>query len=225
MNTTTRTALRLLIATPLAASAIALGGGVAQADGGFEPNGPVVIAQPDQPKGPGDIAIPTPTPQPDPPAPEPQGPGDIAQPDKGDDPQPNPQGPDDKGPNGGGQDPEPNPEGPGDITNPDDGDDPKPEGPDDLANPEEGDDPDQPEDNPAEDADLDTDFGDGLDVANGGGLIAGTSDVEVPNRIDAGAASEEQGSDMTLVWMLAGGGVVTAAGSVLARQRLARRTR
>ncbi|KRC53842.1 MULTISPECIES: hypothetical protein [unclassified Nocardioides] len=227
MNTTTRTALRLLIATPLAASAIAFGGGVAHAD--VNPNGPVVIAQPDAPKGPGDIANPTPTPQPDPPAPQPQGPGDIAQPDKGDDPkpQPNPQGPGDiKNPNGGG-DPEPNPHGPGDITNPEDGDDPKPDGPDDITNPVDGDKPDQPEDNPAEDADLDTDFGDGVDVANGGGLIADTSDVEVPSRIDAGAASadtqDEQG--MSLVWVLAGGGVVTAAGSVLARQRLARRTR
>ncbi|MFC7504364.1 hypothetical protein, partial [Nocardioides sp. GCM10030258] len=91
MNTTTRTALRVLIATPLAASAIAFGGfaGTAHADG-FEP-GPVIIAQPHddedpKPQGPGEIANPTPDEDP-----KPQGPGDIANPE--DDEDPKPQGP------------------------------------------------------------------------------------------------------------------------------------
>jgi hypothetical protein len=214
-NTTTRTALRLLVATPLAAGAIAFGGGVAHADGGFEPDGPIVIAQPDGngPKGPGEIANPEPAPQPDPPAPKPQGPGDIAQPEgEGEDPQPhgpgdftNPEGDDD-----------PQPHGPGDLTSPEGDDDPQ--GPDDLAIPEPGD---QPEDEPA---DKGNKGDEDLDVANGGGLVA--ADVPVPNRIDAGAGSattDEEGNG--LVWLLAGGGAVTAAGSVLARQRLARRTR
>lgn len=219
MNTTTnrtaRTALRLLVATPIAASAIAFGGGVAHADG-FDPDGPIVIANPDGPKGPGDIANPDPEPQPDPPAPEPEGPGDFEQPQPGD--EPDPEVPDDKdGPNGGD---EPGPHGPGDITNPEDE---GPDGPDDIANPEPGD---EPEDKPADKGDKGgkEDKGDkDVDVVNTGGLIA-AEDVPVPTRIDAGAGStteDEQG--MQLMWVLAGGGVVTAAGAAFARQRLARR--
>ncbi len=214
-NRTARTALRLLVATPIAVSAIAFGGGVAHADG-FEPDGPIVIANPDGPKGPGDIANPEPEPQPDPPAPEPQGPGDIAN-------------PDDDGPKGPGDianpEDDPKPEGPGDITNPEDDDDPKPEGPDDLANPEPGD---EPEDKPADKGGKDEGKGDkDVDVVNTGGLVpdySDAADVPVPSRIDAGAASateEEQG--LQLMWVLAGGGVVTAAGAAFARQRLARR--
>lgn len=217
MNTTTRTALRLLVAAPIAASAIAFGAGVAQADG-FEPNGPIVIANPDGPKGPGDIANPEPEPQPDPPAPEPQGPGDIALPDDGD----GPKGPGDI------TNPEddPKPDGPGDITNPEGGDDPT--GPDDIAIPEPGD---QPEDVPADkggkggkgDQGKDGKGDKDLDVVNTGGLIA--DEVPVPSRIDAGAASTTEGEQgMELMWVLAGGGVVTAAGAAFARQRLARRT-
>lgn len=218
MNTTTRTALRLLVATPLAASAIAFGAGVAQADG-FDPDGPIIIANPEQ-EGPGDIANPEPEPQPDPPAPEDDGPGDKGAPNGGGDPEPNPEVPDDKGaPNGG--DPEPIPDGPDDITNPDDG---GPDGPDDFTNPEPGD---EPEDKPADKGDKggkgDKGKGDkDVDVVNTGGLIA--EEVPVPTRIDAGAASateEEQG--LELMWVLAGGGVVTAAGAAFARQRLARR--
>ncbi len=215
MNSTTRTALRLLVATPIAVSAIAFGSGVAHADG-FEPNGPIVIANPEGPKGPGDIANPEPEPQPDPPAPEPQGPGDIAN-------------PEDDGPKGPGDianpEDDPKPEGPGDITNPED-DDPKPEGPDDLANPEPGD---EPEDKPADKGGKDEGKDDkDVDVVNTGGLVPDyddAADVSVPTRIDAGAAAsateDEQG--LQLMWVLAGGGVVTAAGAAFARQRLARR--
>lgn len=157
MNTTTRTALRLLIATPLAASAIAFGGfaGTAHADG-FEP-GPIIIAQPHD-------------------------------------------------------DDDPKPQGPGDITNPEDNDDPKPEGPDDLTNPEPGD---KPEDVPGDD--VPADQNDTTDE------VAGVEDVQLPNRIDAGAGSDDEG--LSLAWVLAGGGVVTAAGSLLARRRMGGATR
>ncbi|NYI45695.1 hypothetical protein BJ993_002775 [Nocardioides aromaticivorans] len=218
-NRTARTALRLLVATPIAVSAVAFGAGVAHADG-FDPDGPIVIANPDGPKGPGDIANPEPEPQPDPPAPEPQGPGDFEQPQPGDD--PNPNGPDDKdGPNGE-EDPEPNPHGPGDIANPEDG---GPDGPGDIANPEPGDEPeDEPADKGGKGGDDKGDKGDkeDLDVFNSGGLIA--DEVPVPTRIDAGAVSTtEDDQGLELMWVLAGGGVVTAAGAAFARQRLARR--
>lgn len=219
MNSTTRTALRLLVATPIAVSAIAFGSATAHADG--IPAGPGVIVAPPPsgdptPDGPGEIVLPEPKPEP-----KPQGPGDIANPEPK---------------------PDPKPHGPGDITNPDDGEDPKPHGPDDLAQPEDGDDPkphgpddlavpdpqEGPEDKPAQPGsepgpqdDAPVQEAPVVEVAEQGA-------VDVPTRIDAGAgaalaADEEQGVD--LMWVLAGGGVLTAAGSVLARQRLARRTR
>ncbi|MCX6398941.1 MAG: hypothetical protein NTX33_03280 [Propionibacteriales bacterium] len=185
MNTTTRTALRVLIATPLAASAIAFGGfaGTAHADG-FEP-GPIIIAQPHddedpKPQGPGEIAIPK-----DDNDPKPQGPGDIAIPK---------------------DDNDPKPQGPGDLTNGEDDNDP--EGPGDLTN---GDPEDKPEDVPADEVPADEVPADENDAAD-------TDDVQVPNRIDAGAGSDDEG--MNLAWVLAGGGLVTAAGSLLVRRRM-----
>lgn len=203
MNSTTRTALRVLIATPIAVSAIALGSATAHADGGPVPAGPgVIVAQPGDdptPHGPGEIALPEPEPEP-----KPEGPGDIANPEP---------------------EPDPQPEGPGDITNPEDGDDPKPEGPGDLAIP---DPQDGPEDGPAEPKD-EADAPEGTTPADDAPVVevADRDAVDVPTRIDAGAGSalaaeDEQGLD--LMWLLAGGGAVTAAGAVLARQR-ARRTR
>ncbi|HWJ67028.1 MAG TPA: hypothetical protein VNT31_10150 [Nocardioides sp.] len=192
-STTASTALRLLIAVPLAAGAIALGGGVAQAETpGVEPGpGPVIVL-------PGDDE------------PRPEGPGDIANPEE-----------------------DPRPEGPGDITNPDEEDEPGPQVPGDKdgPNPGEGE---EPEDGPVDvPADVPADEPkDDLDVANGGGLhpldgrtdgaeSVDSADVPVPNRIDAGAgpAADEPGTG--LAWVLAGGGLLTAAGSVLARRRLA----
>ena len=220
MNSTTRTALRVLIATPIAVSAIALGSATAHADGGPVPAGPgVIVAQPGDdptPHGPGEIALPEPEPEP-----KPEGPGDIANPEP---------------------EPDPQPEGPGDITNPEDGDDPKPHGPGDITNPEDGDDPkpegpgdlaipdpqDGPEDGPAEPKD-EADAPEGTTPADDAPVVevADRDAVDVPTRIDAGAGSalaaeDEQG--LELMWLLAGGGAVTAAGAVLARQR-ARRTR
>ncbi|MCX6398592.1 MAG: hypothetical protein NTX33_01510 [Propionibacteriales bacterium] len=196
MNTTTRTALRLLIATPLAASALVIGGyaGVAQAETpAFDPTPGVIIAQPGddedpRPQGPGTISLPE-----DDEDPRPEGPGDISNPEDDDDPRP---------------------EGPGDITNPEDGDDP--EVPDDKDGPNPGDEPeDVPADEvPGEDVPADKDESD-KDVQV-------DAEVQVPNRIDAGAgAGEEEGSG--LAWLLAGGGAIAAAGSVLARQRVAQR--
>ncbi|MFW6866873.1 hypothetical protein ACOACQ_05755 [Nocardioides sp. CPCC 206347] len=217
MNTTTRTALRLLIATPLAASAIAFGGfaGTAHADG-FEP-GPVIIVQPHddedpKPEGPAEIAVPK-----DDEDPKPQGPGDIAIPKDDNDPKPqgpgditNPEDNDDPKPHGPGDltngEDDNDPEGPGDLTNGEDDNDP--EGPDDLTNGEPGD---KPEDVPADEVPADKAPAAGNDVSD-------ADDVQVPNRIDAGAGSDDEG--MNLAWVLAGGGVLTAAGSVLARRKM-----
>lgn len=225
-STTTRTALRLLVATPIAISAIALGSATAQADP--IPAGPgVIVAQPGDdptPDGPGEIALPEPKPEP-----KPQGPGDLEQPKPEPKPDPKPQGPGDITNPDDGEDPKPH--GPGDITNPEDDDDPKPQGPGDLAIP---DPQDGPEDEPAEPgAQPGGKAGDGPAVTTPGQDVpaaetAGQGGVEVPSRIDAGAGSalgadEEQGAE--LLWLLAGGGALTAAGAVLARQRLARRTR
>ncbi|KRB78361.1 hypothetical protein ASE01_03550 [Nocardioides sp. Root190] len=198
MKNTTRTALRLIIATPLAASAIALGGftDLAHAETpGFEPDTGGTIAVPGDDEDP-----------------RPEGPGDIGIPEDDEDPQP---------------------DGPGDIGIPEDDEDPQPDGPDDLAIPEPGD---GPEDVPGDDvpADKGGDKGDKGDKSDKGGKNGGNAgdvngilDVQVPNRIDAGvgpvASADEQ--ELTLTWVLAGGGLVVAAGSLLARQRVASRTR
>lgn len=213
MNSTTRTALRLLVATPIAVGAIAFGGATAHADG--IPAGPGVIVAPPPsgdptPDGPGEIVLPEPKPEP-----KPQGPGDIANPEPK---------------------PDPHPDGPGDITNPEPKPDPHPHGPGDIALPAPQDKPGQPEDQPEE---QDQPAGPEHQPADGPKPaapvaepkvveVAGQADVDVPSRIDAGAGSaraadDEQGLD--LMWLLAGGGALTAGGAVLARQRLARRTR
>lgn len=196
MNTTTRTALRLLIATPLAASALAIGGfaGAAHAETpGFDPNpGPVIVQPHDdedpRPEGPGDIA------NPEDDDPRPEGPGDITNPEDED--EPGPQIPGDKdGPNPGDDDPQI----PGDKDGPNPGDEPE----------------DVPADEvPGEDVPADKNDKGGKSVKD---APAEQSDaVVVPTRIDAGAGPvEDEGSG--LVWLLVGGGAV-AAGSVLARK-------
>ncbi|MFC5731044.1 MULTISPECIES: hypothetical protein [Nocardioides] len=194
MKNSTRTAVRLLIAAPLAASAIAVGGGLAHADDNMDFQVRPGVVDP-KPTGPTDIANPEPGPV------DPTGPGDIKNPE----PDEEPERPDDI------TNPEPDeePEVPDDITNPEP--DEEPEVPDDLTNPEPGDDP--GDDNPGDD-NQDTP---GVDVE-------GTADVPVPSRIDAGAgASQDERID--LAWVLAGGGLVMAAGSLLARQRIARGAR
>lgn len=216
MFTTTRTALRLLLASPLAAGAIVLGGfaGTAHADG-VEP-GPIVIAQPedDGPQGPGEIALPDSEPQPDP-APEPdKGPGEITNPE--DDGDPKPHGP------GGFTNPEdddePGPQIPGDKNGPSPSDD-DPQIPGDKNGPKPGDEPgDEPKDQP-KDEPKDEPVADGDDVDQ----VAGTT--EVPNRIDAGAGPVDDEGDGTLAWVLVGGGVLTAAGAAAAAQRMRRTAR
>ncbi|MCR1783914.1 hypothetical protein KVF89_15340 [Nocardioides carbamazepini] len=205
MSTTTRTALRLLVATPLAAAALTVGGvagivGAAHADA--------------TPAGPGTIALPLPGGDPQP---NPQGPGDITNPEPGDDPRP---------------------DGPGEITNPEPGDDPGPQGPDDKAGPNPGDGP-RPE-GPGEIAIPDPQDKPDTPVDQGGKNVPGgketkdtrdepaaqpqveaPADVPVPTRIDAGAGAVQDEAGQ-LAWLLAGGGAMTAAGSVLAGRRLAR---
>ncbi|WP_182379203.1 hypothetical protein [Nocardioides sp. WS12] len=198
MNTTTRTALRLLIATPLAASALAIGGfaGAAHAETpGFDPNpGPVIVQPHDdedpRPEGPGDIALPE-----DDEDPRPEGPGDITNPEDEDE----PEVPDDKdGPNPGDDEPEV----PGDKDGPNPGD--------------------EPEDVPADEVPGEDVPADKKDKGNKGGkkdsVVEEGDAVVVPTRIDAGAGPvEEEGSGLT--WLIVGGGAVAAAGSVLARKR------
>lgn len=194
MNTTTRTALRLLIATPLAASALAIGGfaGAAHADG-FEPGPAVIVAVPGddpRPEGPGDITLPE-----DDEDPRPEGPGDITNPEDED---------------------EPGPQIPGDKDGPNPGDD-DPQIPGDKDGPNPGD---EPEDVPADEVPGEDVPADKNDQGNKGGKkdVAESDAVVVPTRIDAGAGPvEEEGSGLT--WLIVGGGAVAAAGSVLARKR------
>lgn len=212
MNSITRTAVRMIIATPLALGAVGVGAGIAQADNPPAPGPGLVIVNP----------IPEPEPEPQP---VPEGPGDIKAPghvDPEPHPQPNPV-PDGPGEitNGGGHgDPEPEPgplDGPDDFTDGDGGDEPRP---DDFTNGDGGDGgEDTPEETPADEGDTPEKPSDDLDVANGGPLTP--IDYDVPNRIDAGEGSAD--GSMELAWVLAGGGVVTAAGAFAARRRLARR--
>lgn len=196
MNSTTRTALRLLVATPIAVGAIAFGSATAHADG--IPAGPGVIVAPPPsgdptPDGPGEIANPEPKPEP-----KPQGPGDIANPEPK---------------------PDPHPHGPGDIALPDPQD--KPGQPEDQ--PEEQDQPAGPKHHPADAPEPKAPVAEPKVVE-----VADQADVDVPSRIDAGAGSARAADDedgAELAWLLAGGGALTAAGAVLARQRRVRRTR
>lgn len=200
MNTTTRTTLRLLIATPLAAAALAVGAGVAQAETpAFDPMpGPVIVL-------PGDDD------------PRPEGPGEITNP-EGED-EPGPQIPGDKdGPNPGDDDPQI----PGDKDGPKPGDD-DPQIPGDKDGPNPGDGPeevpgDEPEDEPKGDSEVPS----GKDVDQ----VKDAAHIEVPSRIDAGAAATPtQDQDLGLAGVLAGGGLLIAAGAVVARQRMTGATR
>jgi len=133
---------------------------------------------------------------------------DIAQPEDPE-PEPGPQdGPDDKdGPN---PDDGPGPQdGPDDLDGPKPADEPGPlDGPDDLANPDDDDSDDDDGDNDDEDGDDDDGDSDKDDDGDG---------VRRPTRVDAGGPSD---NGMSLAWVLAGGAVVSAAGSFAARKRL-----
>lgn len=208
MNTTTRTTLRLLVATPLAAAALSVGAGVAQAETpAFDPTpGPVIVLPGDddpRPEGPGEITNPEGEDEPGP-----QVPGDKDGPNPGDD---DPQVPGDKdGPNPGDDDPQI----PGDKDGPNPGD-----GPADEPEDEPKDEPkDQPKDQPKGDSEVPS----GKDVD----LVKDAAHIEVPSRIDAGAAAATtQDRDLGLAGALAGGGLLIAAGAVVARQRMTGATR
>ncbi len=187
----------MMIAAPLAVSAITLAPAAAMAS---EP-GPVIVlppAQPDpqpndqklapapkptEPKGPGNIA---PAPKPS----KPKGPGDIA-------PAPKPTGP--KGPGDISDAPKPNdPKGPGDITN--------------------------PAPCPTHGVDCTPDKDDEPTGGNGGGSTEDVDSLAVPTRIDAGLASQDSGNGMELTWLLAGGAMVTATGGAFVARHKLRRT-
>lgn len=114
------------------------------------------------------------------------------------------------------------PKGPGDITNPEP-EPTHPDGPGDITNPEPC---------PTHGVDCTDDDGpkDG-DEPNGGGNGGGeeknsvddvADTVELPNRIDAGLASEEQDNGLDLAWLFAGGLAVTASGAAFAVRKRTR---
>jgi hypothetical protein len=193
MNATIR---NLMIAAPLATAALTMVPAAAMAT---EP-GPVIIVPPHtDPKPDLDIA---PAPKPT----KPKGPSDLA-------PAPKPTKP--KGPSDLADAPKPKgPKGPGDLSDAPKPQDPK--GPGDLTNPE-------PCPTHGVDCTPDKDVPDNGDEPNGGNG-GGTNDaadvvdtVEVPNRVDAGLASEEQqDGGLDLAWLFAGGLAVTASGVAFA---------
>lgn len=128
-----------------------------------------------------------------------------------------PKGPQDKAP-------APKPEAPDDKVGPA----PKPtqpDGPDVITNPE-------PCPTHGVDCTPDKDEPKDGDEPNGGGnggngeeknSVDGVADtVELPNRIDAGLASEEQDGGMELAWLFAGGLAVTASGAAFAVRKRTR---
>jgi len=168
-TTRTATAFRILVATPLAAAALTVGGfaglaGAAHADG--------------EPAGPGTIVLPLPDPDPH---------------------------------------PQPGPQIPGDKDGPNPGDGPRPEGPGEIAIPDPQDKPGKP-DKPGQKGT----HGEKPQRDAGPTVEVRAADVPVPTRIDAGAGAAPA-DGLELGWLLAGGGLVTAAGSALAGRRLARR--
>jgi hypothetical protein len=192
MNTTIR---NLIIAAPLATAAFTMVPAAAMAS---EP-APVIILPPNTDPQPDlDIAIP---------APEPKDPQDKA-------PAPKPAEP--KGP----QDlsDAPKPKGPGDIANPEP-EPTHPDGPGDLTNP-------KPCPTHGVDCTPDTDEPNGGNGGKDGEAKKSVDDVvdtvALPNRIDAGLASEEQDGGLDLAWLFAGGLAVTASGAAFAVRKRTR---
>ena len=155
--------------------------------------GPVIIVQPVDPDPEPELDIKAPAPKPV----EPKGPQDKA-------PAPKPEAPDDKV----GPAPQPTqPDGPDVITNPE----PCPTHGVDCT----------PDDEPK--------GGDEPNGGNGGesgeerNSVEDVNDtVELPNRVDAGLASQEQDGGMELAWLFAGGLAVTASGVGFAVRRRVR---
>lgn len=122
-----------------------------------------------------------------------------------------PKGPQDKAP-------APQPEAPDDKVGPQ----PKPtqpDGPDVITNPE-------PCPTHGVDCTPDDEPNDGGDGGNGGEDENSVDDVvdtvQLPNRVDAGLASEEQDGGLDAAWLFAGGLAVTASGAALAVRRRTR---
>jgi hypothetical protein len=110
----------------------------------------------------------------------------------------------------------PKPKGPGDIANPEP-EPTHPDGPGDITNPE-------PCPTHGVHCTPDEDEPNG---GNGGGEEKDSVDdvvdsVKLPNRIDAGLASEEQDGGLDLAWLFAGGLAVTASGAAFAVRRRTR---
>lgn len=155
--------------------------------------GPVIIVQPHtDPKPELDIAAPAPEPV------KPKGPQDKA-------PAPKPEAPDDKlGPK-----PKPTqPDGPDVITNPE----PCPTHGVDCTPDDEPKGGDEPNDEP--------NGGNGGEEKNSVDDVVDT--VELPNRVDAGLASEQPDGGMELAWLFAGGLAVTASGVAFAVRKRTR---
>ncbi|KAA1399225.1 hypothetical protein [Aeromicrobium ginsengisoli] len=192
MNATIR---NLIVAVPLATAALTMVPAAAMAT---EP-GPVIIVPPHTDPQP-DLDIKAPAPKPEvpedkAPAPkpaDPKGPGNLSD-------APKPEGPDDKV----GPAPKPNdPKGPGDLTNPE----PCPTHGVDCT-------PDSDEPNDGDDGESKNSVDDVVDTRD---------TVELPNRIDAGLASEQQDAGLDLAWLFAGGLAVTASGAAFAVRRRTR---
>ena len=196
MNTTIR---NLMIAAPLATAALTMVPAAAMAT---EP-GPVIIVPPHTDPQP-DLDI-APAPKPT----KPKGPGDLA-------PAPKPTKP--KGPGDFSDAPKPKgPQGPGDIS---DAPKPKgPKGPGDITAPKpcptHGVDCTPDKDEPKGDNGTE---GNGGEERNSVDQVVDT--VALPNRVDAGLASDQQEEGgLDLAWLFAGGLAVTASGVAFAARR------
>jgi len=157
--------------------------------------GPVIIVPPHTDPQP-DLDIKAPAPKPTPP----KGPGDLSDAPKPDKP---------KGPGDLSDAPKPDkPKGPGDLS-----DAPKPHGPNGPGDLSDAPKPDKP-----------TDGGNGKgESKNSVDDVVDTRDtVELPNRIDAGLASEQQDQGLDLAWLFAGGFAVTASGAAFAVRKRTR---
>ena len=195
MNSTIR---NLIVAAPLATAALTMVPAAAMAT---EP-GPVIIVPPHTDPQP-DLDIKAPAPKPTPP----KGPADLSDAPKPDKP---------KGPGDFSDAPKPDkPKGPGDFSDAPKPD--KPKGPGDFTNP-------APCPTHGVDCTPDKDGDEPNGGGNGGGESKNSVDdvvdtrdtVELPNRIDAGLASEQHDGGLDLAWLFAGGLAVTASGAAFA---------
>ncbi|KQV76732.1 hypothetical protein ASC61_17960 [Aeromicrobium sp. Root344] len=156
--------------------------------------GPVIIVPPHTDPQP-DLDIKAPAPKPTPP----KGPADLSDAPKPDKP---------KGPGDLSDAPKPDkPKGPGDLS-----DAPKPHGPKGPGDFSDAPKPDKPTDG----------GGNGESKNSVDDVVDARDAVELPNRVDAGLASEQQDAGLDLAWLFAGGLAVTASGAAFAVRRRTR---